>query len=243
MMKLFELIYLCCEPGLPVLYRRVRQKLTSVAKSNAGTARILDVGGRKSHYTIGVPARITITDRPRSSVIQHQLHLGINEEVIAEIRRRRSNIEEILIDDMTASFLSSCSFDCAVAVEVLEHVDDDVAFTSEVRRVLKPNGVFLMTTPNGDFVQNTNPDHKRHYRRHELEALLLREFDSVDVRYAIPNTSYYRRALQSWSLKRPVSTVLAFLGSIVNSVEDRRSRCSPDGKGMQQLIAVAHKPV
>lgn len=242
-MKLFELIYLCCEPGLPVLYRRVRQKLTSVAKSNPGTTRILDVGGRKSHYTIGVPARITITDRPRSSVIQHQLHLGINEEVIAEIRRRRSNIEEILIDDMTASSLSSCSFDCAVAVEVLEHVDDDVAFTSEVRRVLKPNGVFLMTTPNGDFVQNTNPDHKRHYRRHELEALLLREFDSVDVRYAIPNTSYYRRALQSWSLKRPVSTVLAFLGSIVNSVEDRRSRCSPDGKGMQQLIAVAHKPV
>lgn len=242
-MKLFELIYLCCEPGLPVLYRRVRQKLISVAKSNAGTTRILDVGGRKSHYTIGVPARITITDRPRSSVIQHQLHLGINEEVIAEIRRRRSNIEEIVIDDMTASSLSSCSFDCAVAVEVLEHVDDDVAFTSEVRRVLKPNGVFLMTTPNGDFVQNTNPDHKRHYRRHELEALLLREFDSVDVRYAIPNTSYYRRALQSWSLKRPVSTVLAFLGSIVNSVEDRRSRCSPDGKGMQQLIAVAHKPV
>ena len=108
---------------------------------------------------------------------------------------------------------------------------------------MKPNGVFLMTTPNGDFVRNTNPDHKRHYRRHELQALLLREFDSVDVKYAIPDTNSYRRALRSWSLKRPVSTVLAFLGSIVNSIEDRRSQCPPDGTGMQQLIAVAYKAV
>jgi SAM-dependent methyltransferase len=240
-MKLYELTYIFCEPGLPVLYRRVRTKLRAIAKESRGTARILDVGGRKSHYTIGVPARITITDRPRQSALQHRLHLGIDDQIAAEIRIRRSNVEQILLDDMTNSKLESCSFDCAVAVEVLEHVEDDAAFTREVRRVLKPNGVFLMTTPNGDFVPNRNPDHKRHYRRSELEALLRTEFNSVDVTYAIPDTGSYRRALRSWSATRPVSTVLAFLGGIVNSIEERRSQCPPNGAGMQQLIAIAHK--
>src|SRR5882762_3316056 len=127
-MKRFELIYPFCEPGLPVIYKRVRRILTSLAKTFTFRPRFLDIGGRKSHYTIGVPADITITDLTRTSAIQNQLHLGINAEIAHTIRARRSNVESVLIDDMRRSSLSSASFDCAVAVEVLEHVDDDLTF-------------------------------------------------------------------------------------------------------------------
>jgi SAM-dependent methyltransferase len=209
-MKAFEVAYTLSEPGLPVIYSRVRRILTSVAKTCMYRPRFLDIGGRKSHYTIGVPAEIIITDLPRNSTIQRELNLGINQELVRTIRARRSNVESVLIDDMTRSSLRSGSFDCAVAVEVLEHVDDDASFVHEVQRVLKPGGLFLMTTPNGDFVRNANPDHKRHYRRKELEAVLRREFDSVEVRYASPSTKFYRMALRSWSLAKPLQTFLSY---------------------------------
>jgi SAM-dependent methyltransferase len=39
------------------------------------------------------------------------------------------------------------SFDNIVAMEVIEHVDDVAGALDEVRRVLKPGGTFIMTTP------------------------------------------------------------------------------------------------
>ncbi|HEX6993900.1 MAG TPA: class I SAM-dependent methyltransferase [Gammaproteobacteria bacterium] len=39
-------------------------------------------------------------------------------------------------------------FDVAVAVELLEHIEAHEALFAEVRRVLRPNGVLLITTPN-----------------------------------------------------------------------------------------------
>src|ERR1700682_5628693 len=108
-MKVFEIAYTFCEPGLPVVYKRVRKILTSIAKTCTTRPRFLDIGGRKSHYTIGVPADITITDLPRNSAIQHQLHLGINQEIANTIRARRSNVDSVLIDDMTRSCLRNDS--------------------------------------------------------------------------------------------------------------------------------------
>ena len=39
-------------------------------------------------------------------------------------------------------------FDLVLAVELAEHIEDHVTLFSEVARVLKPNGTFLLTTPN-----------------------------------------------------------------------------------------------
>ena len=40
------------------------------------------------------------------------------------------------------------SFDCAVALEVIEHVSDDDRFVREGLRVLRPGGKLIFTTPN-----------------------------------------------------------------------------------------------
>jgi SAM-dependent methyltransferase len=39
-------------------------------------------------------------------------------------------------------------FDCVIALEVIEHVDDDDKFVSEALRVLRPGGKLIFTTPN-----------------------------------------------------------------------------------------------
>jgi SAM-dependent methyltransferase len=242
-LKGFELRYLCVEPFLPTLYQMVRKRLLSIALQSNDRTRILDVGGRKSHYTIGVPADVMITDVPRTADIQHQLHLGINIDIISELYARRSNITAVQYDDMTKSALTSEQFDCVVAVEVLEHVDRDAAFISEVHRVLRSDGVFLMTTPNGQFVKNRNPDHKRHYTREHLSELLTSTFGSadVDVEYAVKSGLFYNLASRSWSLRRPVYTGLAMIGALINSVQSGSERLRGQSFGTQELFAVARK--
>jgi SAM-dependent methyltransferase len=239
----FELAYRCAEPFLPPLYGMVRRRLLVFAREfPAGTPRILDVGGRKSHYTIGVPARITVTELPRISDTQVELNLGLTESMMAVTRARRTNIAELVFDDMTDSKLDSASFDAVVAVEVLEHVERDRDFVRHVSRVLRPGGTFLMTTPNGDNDPVPgNPDHKRHYTRAGLANLLGEFLEDVRVDYAIVSGRARSVGLRSWSLRHPIKTASSMAGNFVNAMQSTRSGVSSQAIGTKHLIATASR--
>ena len=128
-----------------------------------------------------------------------------------------------------------------MAVEVLEHVERDRDFVQEVHRVLKNGGVFLMTTPNGDSVANTNPDHKRHYTRCQLIELLSSCFGQVEVEYAIKGGVFRRWGLRPWSPKRPFRTLLGMVGNVVNSIESARPAIKQQSHGTRHLVAIARK--
>ena len=240
-MTLYEIGRLLAEPVLPPLYKQVRRRLRSLLGANGTSANVLDVGGRKSPYTIGLPARITVIDLPRTSEVQKQLNLGINDDIVDKIRVRRSNVEDVIFGDMTNSQLPDEMFDGVVSVEVLEHVDADDRFVSEVSRVLRSSGWFLMTTPNGDWVENKNPDHKRHYTRAGLVRLLERHFDEVSVEYAIAGGIYRKLGLRPWALARPTSIPLSILGNIVNSAQSATPMIGDRALGTHHLIALARK--
>ncbi len=239
--KLYEVARKSIEPFLPPLYKQVRVKLLREIRKFSASPSILDVGGRKSPYTIGVPGRITIIDLPRNTEVQSALNLGLNESIVNRIKSRRSNIDRLIIGDMTKSGIPSESFDLAVSVEVLEHVQDDEKFVSEVCRVLKPGGRFIMTTPNGDFVENRNPDHKRHYKKQQLSGLLEKYFTNVEVEYAIAGGRYRKIGLKAWSLHRPLQTVSSAFGNIVNSYQSSRKDIKDRAIGTHHLVAVAEK--
>lgn len=240
-MKLYETGRLLLEPLLPPLYKQVRRRLSELIRSFPGKPQILDVGGRKSPYTIGLPCAVTLIDLPRESELQHKLNLGIDDQIIAQIQNRRSNVEKVIFGDMTCSGLPSESFDLIVAVEVLEHVEKDQQFVSEVCRVLKTGGVFLMTTPNGDWLKNTNPDHKRHYRKQQLSGLLERYFDRVSVDYAIVGGYYRKIGLKSWSLHHPWQTALSMYGNALNARQSGDESIKMRATNTHHLIAAAHK--
>jgi SAM-dependent methyltransferase len=239
--KLYEVARKSLEPFLPPLYKQVRVKLLREIRKFSASPSILDVGGRKSPYTIGVPGRITIIDLPRNTEVQSALNLGLNESIVNRIKSRRSNIDRLIIGDMTKSGIPGESFDLAVSVEVLEHVQDDEKFVSEVCRVLKPGGRFIMTTPNGDFVENRNPDHKRHYKKQQLSGLLEKYFTNVEVEYAIAGGRYRKIGLKAWSLHRPLQTVSSAFGNIVNSYQSSRKDIKDRAIGTHHLVAVAEK--
>ena len=137
---LYEIGRRSLEPLLPPIYSQVRKRLMAEVQGRNGVTSILDVGGRKSPYTIGVPARVTIIDLPRSSEIQEKLGLGISSEIEDHVKGRRSNVERLMLGDMTRSGLGDASFDVVVSVEVIEHVEQDDLFVQEISRVLKQIG-------------------------------------------------------------------------------------------------------
>jgi 2-polyprenyl-3-methyl-5-hydroxy-6-metoxy-1,4-benzoquinol methylase len=200
---------------------------------------ILDAGGRKSPYTVGLEARVLVADLPRNS---EELNLGFTQNAMESLVRKRSNVGLVLLNDMTRCSLRSETADGIVAVEVLEHVEEDAAFVAEVARVLKPGGFFLMTTPNGDYKTTiTNPDHKRHYRKADLEALLGRYLDRVEIEYAGPGGKLRNWGRRSWSARKPVATALSMGSNLINQIRSTRAWVPGSAHGTHHLFAVAWK--
>jgi len=241
--KSFELLYLLAEPFMHPLYRIVRKKLLSILESYEHKPDILDVGGRKSHYTTGIRANVTITDLPRETEVQRKKNLGINKQIIEQTYGRRSNVHRILFDDMTQSSFRDNSFDCIIAVEVLEHVEKDALFVSEVKRVLKPCGHFLFTTPNGEYFdikQVNNPNNKRFYSRKQLSLLISPFLSSVNVECVIPYSTFRRIGKKPWSVKHPFQTGLSMIGNLISYFESTKLlRYNP--QGTLHLIGTAKK--
>jgi SAM-dependent methyltransferase len=81
------------------------------------------------------------------------------------------------------------SFDLACAFDVLEHLDDDAAGLAEMRRVLRPSGLVLLTVPAYRFLWSVHDEalgHRRRYVASELHSLLNRGgFSIIRRSYAI----------------------------------------------------------
>lgn len=79
------------------------------------------------------------------------------------------------------------SIDVAVCVDVIEHIEDDLAGLRAINRVLRPHGWFLMTVPAFPFLfdhHDAARHHFRRYRRAPLRALLRTAgFEPVFVGY------------------------------------------------------------
>jgi len=63
------------------------------------------------------------------------------------------------------------SFDLVTALDVVEHLDDDVAGLREMRRVLRPGGRALLFVPAFMFLWGVQDDVSHHRRRYTLDGL------------------------------------------------------------------------
>lgn len=234
----YELRRLATMAIMPALYGEVRALIREFVPDGAS---VLDVGGRKSWYTIGLPITVTISDIPRSDEIQHDLQLGMTPAITTALQDQRSNVTGVVIDDMAATALPPASYDAIVSVEVIEHVDDDAAFVANLYQTLKPGGVAILTTPNGDHDPIPRGDHRRHYRRKQLEDLLARSFDDVRVGYAVAATPARMRGLASLDPRQPGRTVKAILGNVTNRMESGRPAVPFSASDTGNLLAVAFR--
>jgi len=95
---------------------------------------------------------------------------------------------------------SDNSFDIVITFQVIEHIQDDVAFLKEIHRVLKPGGFAMVTTPNRPMSLSRNPWHIREYTGRELGDLAGTIFPRVEVKGISGNDKvmeYYQRNKKS----------------------------------------------
>lgn len=83
-------------------------------------------------------------------------------------------------------------FDVVLALDVLEHLDDDVAGLNEAVRLLKPDGLLLVTVPAMPSLWGTQ-DEVSHHRRRYTKRTLSRVFSTA--RLPVPDVSYFNSLL------------------------------------------------
>jgi SAM-dependent methyltransferase len=89
---------------------------------------------------------------------------------------------EFVAGDVHALPFADASFDLVVCFEVIEHVTEQDAVIAELARVLAPEGVLAVSSPNRGVYPEGNPHHLHEYTPDELEAALRPHFDHVELR-------------------------------------------------------------
>jgi 2-polyprenyl-3-methyl-5-hydroxy-6-metoxy-1,4-benzoquinol methylase len=165
------------------------ERVDAVAHELGHPPRVLDVGCGEGHFT----AQLTRAGVPT-------LGADVSREALRRARRRHPELELELIPVHGAWPLADVSFDVVWAGETIEHVADTAGWFSEVRRVLRPGGTLLASTPahgraavlalalsGKRFDRHFDPrsDHVRFYTARSLRALLTDfGFERVAVRGA-----------------------------------------------------------
>lgn len=110
--------------------------------------------------------------------------VDVSEDALAYARSRYalSNVE-FAQADLEKLEQPSGSFDVVVSFEAVEHLDRPEAFLEHAARVLRPEGVFVGSTPRVDATTRSpdNPYHRVEFSPADFEALLRRYFRSVQL--------------------------------------------------------------
>jgi len=106
--------------------------------------------------------------------------VDISEEAIAYSRREFSDEDcEFVLGDLEQLPFEEDSFDVVVCFEVIEHVEHRSAVIAELRRVLRPSGILVLSSPNRGVYPEGNPYHIHEYTPEELLAALKGHFGNV----------------------------------------------------------------
>lgn len=92
-----------------------------------------------------------------------------------------SNSSVLLANGLALPFVDG-SFDVITSFETLEHLNERAAFLAELKRVLRPDGMLVLSTPNANYTKPvngrpSNPFHVHEYTPEELRAELREYYD------------------------------------------------------------------
>ena len=73
------------------------------------------------------------------------------------------------------------SLDIITSFETIEHLQKPSEYLKELSRVIKKDGIVLLSTPNKEIYQEKNPYHYREYTKEEFEKILSGHFPNVKI--------------------------------------------------------------
>ena len=110
--------------------------------------------------------------------------VDINSDAIEYSRKNynSSNVEFILGDGNKIP-LKDNSVEVVVSFETIEHIKDYEKFMSEIKRVLKIDGLLILSTPNDIEFPETNHFHIHEFEQKELKMLVAKYFKNAKTYY------------------------------------------------------------
>jgi len=99
--------------------------------------------------------------------------VDVSEDALAFCRER--GLDKVRLGAAEELPYEDGTFDLVTALDVVEHLDDDLAGLREMRRVLRPGGRVLLFVPTFMFLWGLQDDvsnHRRRYRLPELQRVL-----------------------------------------------------------------------
>jgi SAM-dependent methyltransferase len=156
-----------------------------------------------------------------------------------QAKYKQDNLVFTLADGTKLPFEAD-SFDVVVSFHVIEHIEPEsvLNYLSEIKRVLRRGGVFLVSTPNSrirllPFQRPWDLGHKKEYNDKELEKLLGKVFEEVKV-YGLYGSDEIQAMELKWLkqsplkvyILKPARRVLRFLlpSPLFNHLEKIRQR-------------------
>lgn len=115
---------------------------------------------------------------------------------------------EFLVDDCQQLAGAGGPFDLVCSFENIEHLPEPERFLEAAGRVLAPDGLLLVSTPDRavtpPFVggRPRNPFHLHEWYRDEFAAMLGRWFDAVEMRVQVESHAVVRRSAALRALRR-----------------------------------------
>jgi len=120
-------------------------------------ARILDAGCGSGRNMVELARHGTVTG------------MELSNTSVALARERAAG--EVIEGSVLKMDFAPDSFDLAVSLDVIEHLDDDLAALRELRRVVAPGGSLLVTVPAYQWLWSRHDEINQHHRRYTRRAL------------------------------------------------------------------------
>lgn len=149
-----------------VVFAQIRDALGRADRMSAG--QIADGTSALQLLDIGCGTGATMDHLRRFGEVQ-----GIDLAMIPLSFSRRRGHDRTMCASATELPFADETFDLITALDVIEHLDDDVKALSEIRRTLKPGAPAVIYVPAFMALWGPNDDqsgHKRRYRLPELQA-------------------------------------------------------------------------
>ncbi len=105
--------------------------------------------------------------------------VDVSPEVIEAVAASASEGVVAQVADVRSLPFADDSFDLVVCFEVIEHVEEQDGVLDQLERVLRPDGLLVISSPNRAHYVPGNPHHHHEYLPSELRAALSRRFPAV----------------------------------------------------------------
>lgn len=105
--------------------------------------------------------------------------VDVSAEILDSVRSSMPPAVALQHGDVMALAFEDSSFDLVICFEVIEHLEDPAAALDEFRRVLRPDGILAVSSPNREVYPPGNPHHLHEYTPNELEEALSHRFEQV----------------------------------------------------------------